>query len=59
MESEGELPKNMKLVELTPHFCIRTTIVSEKNKKHNMKFFINFCGTQFLDEPSCEPSLNQ
>jgi hypothetical protein len=45
MESEGELPKNMKLVELTPHFCIRTTIVSEKNKKHNMKFFINFCGT--------------
>jgi hypothetical protein len=24
-----------------------------------MKFFINFCGTQFLDEPSCEPSLNQ
>ena len=45
MQREGELPKHMRLTELTPQFCVRTNIVSEKNKKHNMKFFINFCST--------------
>lgn len=43
MESEKELPKHMKIVELTPKFCFRTFIVSQKNKKHEMKFFVNMC----------------
>lgn len=54
MEREKELPKNMKLVQLKPKFCFRTFIVSQKNKKHEMKFFINMCETEYLEKPSCE-----
>lgn len=54
MESEKELPKHMKIVELTPKFCFRTFIVSQKNKKHEMKFFVNMCETPYLEEPSSE-----
>ena len=56
MEREKELPKHMKIVELKPKFCFRTFIVSQKNKKHEMKFFINMCETQYLEKPACEPS---
>jgi dynein assembly factor 2, axonemal len=49
MENEKELPKHMKIVELTPKFCFRTLIVSQKNKKHEMKFFINMCETKYLE----------
>jgi dynein assembly factor 2 len=34
MEREKELPKHMKIIEIKPHFCFRTFIVSQKNKKH-------------------------
>ena len=55
MEREGELPKHMKLAKLKPEFCFRTHIVSTKNKKHEMKFFINMCSTDYIEKPSCEP----
>ena len=53
MEKEGELPKHMKLVKLQPEFCFRTHIISTKNKKHEMKFFINMCSTEYMEKPSC------
>jgi dynein assembly factor 2 len=28
MEREKELPKHMKIIEIKPHFCFRTFIVS-------------------------------
>jgi dynein assembly factor 2 len=55
MEKEGELPKHMKLVKLQPEFCFRTHIISTKNKKHEMKFFINMCSTEYMEKPSCQP----
>ena len=56
MEKEGELPKHMKLAKLTPEFCFRTQIVSTKNKKHEMKFFINMCSSVYIEKPACEPA---
>ena len=43
MQREKELPKHMKIVQIKPRFCFRTFIVSQKNKKHEMKFFVNMC----------------
>lgn len=37
-------------------FCFRTFIVSQKNKKHEMKFFVNMCASEYLEKPSCEPT---
>ena len=59
MEREKELPKHMKLAELTPKFCFRTFIVSSKNKKHEMKFFVNMCETRYLEKPACEPAPDE
>jgi dynein assembly factor 2 len=54
MEKDGELPKHMKLIKLTPEFCLRTVIVSSRNKTHEMKFFVNMCSTTYIEKPSCE-----
>lgn len=56
MQREKELPKHMKIVQIKPRFCFRTFIVSQKNKKHEMKFFVNMCESQYLEKPSCEPA---
>lgn len=53
------MPKHMKIVELTPKFCFRTFIVSQKNKKHEMKFFVNMCQSEYLEKPSCEPTQGE
>ena len=37
MESEGELPKHMQLVQPTAEFCVKTTLTSARNKQQEMK----------------------
>ena len=59
MEREKELPKHMKIVEIRPKFCFRTFLVSQKNKKHEMKFFINMCESEYLEKPGCEPVASE
>ena len=49
----------MKLVEIEPEFCFRTHIISNKNKKHEMKFFVNMCSSKYIDKPSCEPASGE
>ena len=44
----------MKIVEVKAVFCFRTFIVSQKNKKHEMKFFVNMCESEYLERPACE-----
>ena len=55
LEREKELPKHMKIAEIRPKFCFRTFLVSQKNKKHEMKFFINMCESEYLEKPGCQP----
>jgi dynein assembly factor 2 len=54
MEKDGELPKHMKLIKLNSEFCFRTFVVSNRNKTHEMKFFVNMCSTPHIEKPSCE-----
>ncbi len=49
----------MKLIKLKPEFCFRTHIISNKNKKHQMKFFVNMCSSDYIQKPSCEPVAGQ
>jgi len=53
LEREKELPKHMKIAEIKPKFCFRTFLVAQKNKKHEMKFFINMCESEYLERPGC------
>mgnify|MGYP000940705261 FL=1 len=52
MESEGELPKHMQLVQPTAEFCVKTTLTSARNKQQEMKFFINMCSSEQIDRPN-------
>ena len=38
----------MKIAEIRPKFCFRTLLVSQKNKQHEMKFYINMCESEYL-----------
>ena len=49
----------MKLVKLKPQFCFRTQIISSRNKKHEMKFFINMCSSDYIEKPSCQPAKDE
>lgn len=49
----------MKLVKLKPEFCFRTNIISNKNKTHEMKFFVNMCSSEYMEKPNCEPTADE
>ena len=43
LESEGELPKGMKLIQPKEFFCFTSKIAAEEDKKYLQKIYINVC----------------